>query len=113
MQIITAQLDWLVWDADKAGRFSNTHLSAMCRWMGEEGQYKPVVVDNRTCRVVAGLSVVEAARDMDWDEIEVAILDGTDECRRLVQWWAKWDKPFAMPEFTERLLDEALGAIPI
>lgn len=111
MQVVEAQLEWLVWDC-MADRFSDIHRSAMSRWMDENGQPRPVVVDNATCCVVAGLSAVEAARDLCWDDIEVVLLDDSRECEELVGWWEKWDAPFATPAFHEAALDRAIAAIP-
>ena len=60
-------------------------LSAICRSLSENGQYRPILVQASSKRIIAGHGVVEAARALKWKEIECLELEVSDsEAERLL-----------------------------
>ena len=54
------------------------NLEALRKSLSEFGQYKPIVVQKSTMRIVAGNGTYEAAAAIGWDSIDCNILDLSD-----------------------------------
>jgi len=61
-------------DPANARKHSPRNLKAIRDSLDVFGQQKPIVVDARGV-VIAGNGTLEAARDLGWDEIDVAVTD--------------------------------------
>jgi DNA modification methylase len=48
------------------------------------GQFRPIVVNERTMEVLAGNHVVEAAKELGWDELGVVLVDADEETARRI-----------------------------
>jgi hypothetical protein len=114
MQIVEAKADWLVQGLNKDMQ-TNALINAMCARMHRDGQPMPVVVDDATCRVLAGASAVEAAVLLEWDDegrmLQVALHDGSPLCSEIVCWWRRFEQPVTAPDFPEGALEGAIRGI--
>jgi ParB-like chromosome segregation protein Spo0J len=60
-------------------------LDVVKRSLERHGQYRPVVVNNRTMQVLAGNHTMRAASELGWDELAVTFVDvDEDQAARIV-----------------------------
>ena len=74
MNIERRKISELKNDPANARKHSPRNLKAIRDSLDVFGQQKPIVVDARGV-VIAGNGTLEAARDLGWDEIDVAVTD--------------------------------------
>lgn len=55
------------------------NIEAIKNSLSVNGQYKPIVVNSRTRRILAGNHTYQAAKELGWDKIEVAWVGVSDE----------------------------------
>lgn len=60
-------------------------LDVVKRSLERHGQYRPIVVNNRTMQVLAGNHTMRAAHELGWDELAVTFVDvDEDQAARIV-----------------------------
>lgn len=116
MRIVDVKPSWLVQGPNKDLQ-TNAMINAMCARLHRDGQLMPVVVDNATCRVLAGASAVEAAMLLGWEDkdrmLQAALHDGSTLCSEIVCWWRRFEQPVTAPDFPEETLEDIIRRIPI
>ncbi len=60
-------------------------LDVIVESLSQHGQYRPIVVNQRTMQVLAGNHTLEAAKHLGWDDIAVSYVDvDEDTAKRIV-----------------------------
>jgi len=75
-------IDELVPDPNNARKHSPENLRAIAESLKDLGQYRPAIVNARNNQVVVGNGMLEAARSIGWQSLEVRFVELTDEQQR-------------------------------
>jgi DNA modification methylase len=84
MELLTVPLDELVEDPNNARAHPRENIDAIKVSLTRFGQVLPILVRDSDSQVVAGNGTLQAMRELDWVECQVALYSGGDnECKAL------------------------------
>ena len=84
LNITRIKVDQLVHDHANPRKHDDRNMSAIMESLREHGQVEPLVIQNSTKMVVGGNARLQSMKNLGWDEVDVVMLDiSNEEARKL------------------------------